>query len=79
MYVDASYDKMLLYVGMILLFTGLCFEAIKSKQYLIVFFGNIISFFTFYICTKIFYVKNWEWYFIGIEKIVKSVKNSDKW
>lgn len=63
MYVDASYDTMLLYVGMILLFAGLCFGAIKSKQYPMVFFGNIISFSISYICTKIFYVKNWEWYF----------------
>lgn len=63
MYVDVSYDTMLLYVGMILLFAGLCFGAIKSKQYPIVFFGNIISFLISYICTKIFYVKNWEWYF----------------
>lgn len=63
MYGDATYDTMLLYVLMIVALSVLCFSIIKSKEFTVVIFGNILSFITSYICIQQFYTDKWDWYF----------------
>ncbi|MGL5253410.1 MAG: hypothetical protein ACRC9L_00030 [Brevinema sp.] len=62
-YGDATYDTMLLYCLMIVGFGGLCFSAIKYKQFLVVIIGNAFSVASSYICVQLFYTEEWGWYF----------------
>lgn len=63
MYGDATYDTMLLYALMIVALSVLCSSIIKLKQFIVVIFGNILSFITSYICVQQFYSDKWGWYF----------------
>ena len=63
MYGDATYDSMLLYAVMIVALSVLCFGIVKSKQFIVVVFGNLFSFITSYICIQHFYTDIWSWYF----------------
>lgn len=67
MYGDVTYDTMLLYGLMIAGLSLLCFSVIKSKQFIVVILGNILSFITSFICIQQFYTNintdKWSWYF----------------
>ena len=63
MYGDAIYDTMLLYALMIVVLVVLCFSVVRSKQFMIVIFGNLLSFIISYSCLQHFYTDIWGWYF----------------
>ena len=62
MYGDVAYGTMLLYAFMIAALSMLCFRVIKSKQFMVVIPGNILSFLTSYLCIQQFYTDKWGWY-----------------
>lgn len=62
-YGEVTYDTMWLYALMIVGFSLLCFGVIKSKEFIIVILGNIISFLSSYTCSSQFYADDWNWYF----------------
>ncbi len=63
MYGDATHGTMLLYALMIAGLSIFCFSVIKSKQFVVVIFGNMLSFIISYICVQEFYTDKWGWYF----------------
>lgn len=63
MYGDATYGTMLLYALMIAGLSILCSGVIKSKQFAVVIFGNMLSFIISYIFVQEFYTDKWGWYF----------------
>ncbi|MFR9542744.1 hypothetical protein RFF05_03925 [Bengtsoniella intestinalis] len=60
---DVLWWNMWFYLVMIIGFALLCFGAIKTKQYAMVFLGNIISCISSYLCIQQFQTEKWSWYF----------------